>query len=50
MQYDYEGERFYVRACYPEYYEMVMRMFKSGMTGVTITGTPGTNVLCSLVT
>ena len=42
MQYDYNDARFYVRACYPEYYDKIKRWFASGTkSGVTITGTPG---------
>ena len=40
MQYPYSEERFYVRACYPEYYEKMKYLFRF-KTGITITGTPG---------
>jgi hypothetical protein len=43
MEYAYEGDTYYVRDCYPEYYELVMDLFdKERKQGVTITGTPGT--------
>jgi hypothetical protein len=51
MEYEYEGEMYYVRDCYPEYYELVMDLLeKEKKKGVTITGTPGELiVLYSLV-
>ena len=45
MQDEYKAERFYVRACYSAYYEMIKREFKSGYKGITITGTPGTKAM-----
>jgi hypothetical protein len=42
MEYDYHDTMYYVRDCYPEYYELVMHLLdKEKKQGVTITGTPG---------
>lgn len=35
------GDRFYVRECYPRYYDMVSKHFIDGKKVVTITGSPG---------
>lgn len=42
MQYSFAlGDRFYVRECYPRYYDMVFEQFAKGKKAITITGTDG---------
>ncbi|TMW58908.1 hypothetical protein Poli38472_007053 [Pythium oligandrum] len=45
FQYEYAMEKFYVRACYGRYYDVILEMFEETGTkrkrGVTVTGTPG---------
>lgn len=50
QQYPYELEEYYVRECYPTYYELNMcELFKNDKDCVTITGAPG-NRCCVVFT
>jgi hypothetical protein len=44
MQNEYTVGKYYVRACYPEYYEVVVDLLRT-KKGVVVTGTPGTVAL-----
>lgn len=42
MSFPYRRDSYYVRECYPEYYEMIRKTFaESGIDIISLTGTPG---------
>lgn len=43
-QYPCRSKTFYVRKCYPEYYDLILREFEQDIDIVIVTGTSGTQL------
>jgi predicted ATP-dependent serine protease len=41
MAYPYKERTFYVRKCYPQYYDQIIDLLDGSMDYITVTGTPG---------